>query len=156
MLKVVSYFSCKWLKGIFLLPVFIGLEACSHVTLEDQFEGINNCDIDNVFLDPVTNKASGRYFVERQLEPCRIDEAAFYCVNDTFYGLSVSEVAIPYHGPFSVHAIYFRESPMAVEAALRKRFGDIELNQNDGASPILIVNPKEQGSSVLYCDKYSE
>ncbi|MEX5571592.1 hypothetical protein Q1J52_01490 [Pseudomonas lijiangensis] len=145
----------KFLAFFFLAPLAV-LDACASTSLEEQFNGIEACQIKNIFLDPVTKKASGQYFSERQLEPCRIDEVAFYCVNDTFYGLAVSEVAIPYHGPFSVHAIYLKDSPATVEARLRRQFPDIKLNQNDGVSPILIANPKQRGSSVFYCDEYSE
>ncbi|MBX8568701.1 hypothetical protein K5D36_03220 [Pseudomonas cichorii] len=144
------------IKVIFLFAILVALGACSRTTLEEQFSGLDVCMISNVFLDPVTKKPSGQYFIDRSLEPCRIDEAAFYCVNDSFYGLAVSEIAIPYRGPFSVHAIYFKESPAVVEAVLRAQFKDMKLNNNDGISPILIANPKQRGSSVFYCDEYSE
>ncbi|WP_367082088.1 hypothetical protein ABV589_14160 [Pseudomonas sp. HOU2] len=139
-----------------LLIALLVLSACSQMTLEEQFTGIETCNIHNIFLDPVTNKPSGQYFIDKKLEPCRVDEAAFYCVNDKFYGLTVSQIAIPYKGPFSVHAIYLNESPVVVEAALRERFKDLKINQSEGNAPILIADPKQQGSSVFYCDEYSE
>ncbi|MEO4012853.1 hypothetical protein [Pseudomonas rossensis] len=151
-----TFTASQWLKRISLIIGLLVVSACSHTTLEEQFKGIEACNIHDIFLDPVTNKPSGQYFSDRKLEPCRIDEAAFYCVNDTFYGLTVTQVAIPYRGPFSVHAIYLKESPAVAEAALRAQFKDLKLNQNDGQSPLLIADPKQQGSSVFYCDEYSE
>lgn len=151
-----TFTASQWLKRISLIIGLLVVSACSHTTLEEQFKGIEACNIHDIFLDPVTNKPSGQYFSDRKLEPCRIDEAAFYCVNDTFYGLTVTQVAIPYRGPFSVHAIYLKESPAVAEAALRAQFKDLKLNQNDGQSPLLITDPKQQGSSVFYCDEYSE
>ena len=148
--------STKKLRLVVWLTLFFTIGANAQTTLEDQFRGIESCNIKNIFLDPVSHKPSGEYFVERKLEPCRIDEIAFYCVNDTFYRLHVSKVAIPYIGPFSVHAVYLKEGPAIVEAALRAEFKDIKLNQEDGASPILIADPKQPGSSVFYCDGYSE
>lgn len=146
----------KWMKKLPLFVVFLTVSACAHATLEEQFKGVERCDIHNMFLDPVTNKPSGQYFIDRKLEPCRIEEVAFYCVNDTFYGLTVSQIAIPYRGPFSVHALYLKESPAEVEKALSARFKGMKLNQKDGHSPLLIADPKQQGSSVFYCDEYSE
>lgn len=151
-----TFTASQWLKRISLIIGLLVVSACSHTTLEEQFKGIEACNIHDIFLDPVTNKPSGQYFSDRKLEPCRIDEAAFYCVNDTFYGLTVTQVAIPYRGPFSVHAIYLKESAAVAEAALRAQFKDLKLNQNDGQSPLLITDPKQQGSSVFYCDEYSE
>lgn len=144
------------LKVIFLFTLPITMGAGSGTTLEEQFRGIEVCRIKNIFLDPVTHKPSGRYFTERKLEPCSSDEAAFYCVSDTFYGLTVSQIAIPYRGPFSVHAIYLKENPVIAEAAIRKQFNGIRLNKNDSASPTLIDNPGQRGSSVFYCDEYNE
>ncbi|MPR04666.1 hypothetical protein F0169_22890 [Pseudomonas sp. MAFF 212408] len=148
--------SVKKLRSVILLALFFTMGACAQTTLEEQFRGIESCSIKNIFLDPVSRKPSGEYFSARKLEPCRIDEVAFYCVSDTFYGLHVNQVAIPYVGPFSVHAIYLKESPDVVEPVLRAQFKGIKLNQNDGASPILIADPKQPGSSVFYCDEYSE
>lgn len=144
------------LKRLWFIAALFLLSACSQTTLEEQFKGIETCNIHNIFLDPVTNKPSGQYFIDKKIEPCRIDEAAYYCVSDTFYGLTVNQVAIPYRGPFSVHAIYLKESPAIVESVLRTQFKDLKLNQKDGKSPLLIADPKQQGSSVFYCDEYSE
>ncbi|MCF5032250.1 hypothetical protein [Pseudomonas syringae] len=144
------------LKLSFSVLALVTISACSNTKLEEQFRGIEACQIKNIYLDPVTKKASGAYFTERKLEPCRVDEAAFYCVNDTFYGLAVNQIAIPYKGPFSVHAIYLEDSPATVEATLKAKFTNIKINQKDGMSPVLIANPKHQGSSVFYCDEYSE
>lgn len=151
-----TFTASQWLKRISLIIGLLVVSACSQTTLEEQFKGIEACNIHDIFLDPVTNKPSGQYFSDRKLEPCRIDEAAFYCVNDLFYGLTVTQVAIPYRGPFSVHAIYLKESPAVAEAALRAQLKDLKLNRNDGHSPLLIADPKQQGSSVFYCDEYSE
>ncbi len=151
-----SQSTLRRLKLTVSVLALIAISACSNTTLEEQFRGIEACQIKNIYLDPVTKKASGAYFTERKLEPCRVDEAAFYCVNDTFYGLAVNQIAIPYKGPFSVHAIYLKDSPAIVEATLKAKFTNIKLNQKDNMSPILIANPKQQGSSVFYCDEYSE
>lgn len=151
-----TFTASQWFKRISLIIGLLVVSACSQTTLEEQFKGIEACNIHDIFLDPVTNKPSGQYFSDRKLEPCRIDEAAFYCVNDSFYGLTVTQVAIPYRGPFSVHAIYLKESPAVAEAALRAQLKGLKLNQNDGHSPLLIADPKQQGSSVFYCDEYSE
>ncbi|MGY2293693.1 hypothetical protein ACW9H6_28490 [Pseudomonas sp. SDO528_S397] len=140
-------------KFLLLFGLFISADACSHTTLEEQFDGIENCKIKNVFLDPLTNRPSGRYFIERKLRPCRIDEAAFYCVNDSFYGLPVDQIAIPYLGPFSVHAIYLKGSPASVEAVLRTKF---KSNKKYGVLPTLIADPQRQGISIFYCDENSE
>lgn len=156
MINTNSLSTLRSLRLTFSVLALIAISACSNTTLEEQFRGIEACQINNIYLDPVTKKASGAYFTERKLEPCRVDEAAFYCVNDTFYGLTVNQIAIPYKGPFSVHAIYLKDSPATVEATLRARFSNLKLNQKDGKSPILITNPKQQGSSVFYCDEYSE
>lgn len=144
------------LKLMCLSACALTLGGCSPMTLEEQFRGIEVCSVTNLFLDPVTDKASGQYFTDRKLQPCRIDEAAFYCVNDSFYGLTATQIAIPYRGPFSIHALYFKENPSTAEAVLRSRFESLKLNQHDAASPRLIENPKQQGSSVLYCDEDSE
>lgn len=156
MFIIKAIFALKRLKRLSFLAALFLLSACSHTTLEEQFKGIETCNIHNIFLDPVTNKPSGQYFVDKKIEPCRIDEAAFYCVSDTFYGLTVNQVVIPYRGPFSIHAIYLKESPVVVETVLRTKFKDLKLNQKDGKSPLLIADPKQQGSSVFYCDEYSE
>lgn len=148
--------SAKKLKMVFWLALFFTIGANAQTTLEDQFRGVETCNIKNLFLDPVSHKPSGEYFVERKLEPCRIDEVALYCVNDTFYYLHVSKVAIPYVGPFSVHAVYLNEGPAVVETALKAQFKNIKLNQEGGGSPMLIADPKQPGGSVLYCDEYSE
>ncbi|MEE5129846.1 hypothetical protein [Pseudomonas viridiflava] len=144
------------LKAVLLTLLLFTLSGCSHTTLEDQFNGIEVCGLKNIYLDQVTNTPTGAYFTERGLKPCRIDEVAFYCLSDTFYGLPVNEVAIPYLGPFSVHAIYFRASPATVKSVLQAKRVGIVLNNSDGRSPKLIENPKQKGQSVLYCDKYSE
>lgn len=148
--------STKKLKLVAWSALFFTIGANAQTTLEDQFQGFESCNIKNTFLDPVSHKPSGDYFVERKLEPCRIDEVAFYCVNDTFYSLYVSKVAIPYVGPFSVHAVYLKEGPAIVEAALRAQFKDLKLNHEDGTSPMLIADPKQPEGSVFYCDEYSE
>lgn len=146
-----------WCAKVGVLIVMSAIvSGCAHTTLEQQFEGFEACRIKDVFLDPVTHKVSGSYFAERKLEPCRVDEAAFYCVKDTFYGLTVSQVAIPYRGPFSVHAVYLEESPAAVEVALRAQFKGVDFNREDGTSPFLIANPDNKKGSVLYCDEHSE
>ncbi|MBX8592323.1 hypothetical protein K5D56_23440 [Pseudomonas cichorii] len=72
------------LIALFFLAPLAALDACASTSLEEQFNGIEACQIKNIFLDPVTKEASGQYFSERKLEPCRIDEVAFYCVSDTF------------------------------------------------------------------------
>ncbi|WP_123474153.1 hypothetical protein [Pseudomonas canadensis] len=149
-------FSAKKLKPAILLAIFFTMEASAKTTLEEQFRGIESCNIKNIFLDQVSHKPSGEYFSERKLEPCRIDEVAFYCVSDTFYRLHVNQIAILYIGPFSVHAIYLKESPGLVESALRAQFKNIRLNQGDGNSPILISDPQQPGGSIFYCDEYSE
>lgn len=136
--------------------VLFTMEARAQTTLEEQFREIENCNIRNIFLDPISHRPSGKYFSERKLEPCRIDEAAYYCVSDTFYRLPVSQIAIPYVGPFSTHAIYIKESPDIVEAELLEQFKSIRFNQNNYTSPMLISDPKQPGSSILYCDEYSE
>ncbi|MCD5989326.1 hypothetical protein KDX30_15620 [Pseudomonas sp. CDFA 553] len=56
--------------------------------------------------------------------------------DDTFFGLAVAQIAIPYPGPVSVHAIYLEDSPSTVEAALIAKFKNIKLNNNDGISPV--------------------
>jgi hypothetical protein len=144
------------LNTLLLMFGLLGLGACNAITLEKQFKGIESCQIHNIFFDPVTKKPSGEYFIQRNLEPCRLDEAAFYCVNDTFYGLSVSQIAIPYQGPFSVHALYLKESPAVVKKTLSEHFKGLTLNQDDERFPKLIADPQQQGSSVFYCDEYSE
>lgn len=146
----------KRLKTLLLMFSLLWLGACNAITLEKQFKGIESCQIHNIFFDPVTNKPSGEYFIQRNLEPCRLDEAAFYCVTDTFYGLSVSQIAIPYQGPFSVHALYLKESPAVVKKTLSEHFKGLTLNQDDERFPKLIADPQQQGSSVFYCDEYSE
>ena len=83
------------------------------------------------FSTLISHRPSGKYFSERKLEPCRIDEAAYYCVTDTFYRLHVNQIATPYIGPFSVHAIYIKESPDIVESVLMDQFKKIKLNQNN-------------------------
>lgn len=133
---------------------FVGTPACARTTLEEQFQGIENCEIGNIFLDPVTNKPSGNYFVENKLQPCSIGEAASYCVNDTFYGLNVWQVSIPYRGPFSVHAIYFKEDVSTAADALKNKI-DLKISSKK-RKPTLIADPKKHGSSVIYCDQYSE
>lgn len=144
------------LNTLFLMFGLLGLGACNAMTLEKQLKGIESCQIHNIFLDPVTKKPSGEYFIQRNLEPCRLDEAAFYCVSDTFYGLSVSQIAIPYRGPLSVHALYLKESPTVVKKTLSAHFKALTLNQDDERFPKLIADPQQQGSSVFYCDQYSE
>lgn len=137
-----------------LALVFSGVIGCTKVTLEEQFEGIINCKIENIFLDPVTENPSGTYFIERQLQPCHVDEAAFYCVDDTFHGLNVWQVAIPYRGPFSVHAIYFKENySVAVNSLINELSLDMDNNET---KPILIADPERQGRSIIYCEPYSE
>lgn len=148
--------SVKKINTGILLSLFYTVSVSAQTTLEEQFRGIESCTIKDIFLDPVSQKPSGEYFAERKLKPCVIGEVAFYCVTDTFYNLHVSQVAIPYIGPFSVHAIYLEESPALVEAALRVQFKGIKLNQGGGVSPLLIADPKKPGSSVFYCDEYSE
>lgn len=150
----ISYVRTTKAGVLIVLSAIMG--GCAHTTLEQQFQGVEVCRINDVFLDPVTNKVSGNYFTERKLEPCRLDEAAFYCVKDTFYGLTVSQVAIPYRGPFSVHAVYLEESPAVVEVKLRAQFKEVEFNREEGTSPFLIANPDKKQGSVLYCDEYSE
>ncbi|UXZ98119.1 hypothetical protein K3169_09715 [Pseudomonas phytophila] len=142
----------KLLSIIFSLFV---ISSCARITLEEQFLGMQVCKVENVYLDTVTKKPSGKYFVERKLNPCRVDEAAFYCVDDTFYGLVVTQIAIPYRGPFNVHAIYLKDRPDVVKAVLSSRFKNLNAT-NTGVSPVLIANPSDQGGSVFYCDVYSE
>lgn len=149
-------FTLKKLRPVFLLGMLVVISACSRTTLEDQFRGMESCNIKNIFLDPVTGKVSGNYFSERKLEPCRVDEAAFYCVEDSFYGLPVSKIAIPYRGPFSVHAFYLKGSLDDVQTALRAQFKGIKFNEEDGISPSLIADPDSQTDSIFYCDEYSE
>lgn len=156
MLKSNFLIPAKKLELFILLAIFFTAFVHAQTTLEEQFRGIESCSITNIYLDPVSRKARGVYFSERKLEPCRVDEVAFYCVNDTFYGLHVSQVAIPYIGPFSVHAIYFEDSLNVIEKALRTQFKDIKLNQGGDLSPVLIADPKRHGSSVFYCDRDSE
>lgn len=139
-----------------LLVLFFSTGGAAQTTLEEQFHGIEICNIKNIFLDPISHNPSGKYFLERKLVPCQIGEIAFYCVSDSFYRLHVSQVAIPYIGPFSVHAIYLREDVEVVESALRAIFKDIKLNRDDGTSAMLIADPKQPGSSIFYCDEHSE
>lgn len=156
MLDIYKVSSVRSVKAGVLIALSATMGGCAHTTLEQQFQGVEVCRIKNVFLDPVTNKVSGDYFAERKLEPCRTDEAAFYCVKDMFYGLTVNQVAIPYRGPFSVHAVYLEESPAVVEVALRAQFKGVNFNRDDGASPFVIANPDKKQGAVLYYDEYSE
>ncbi|WP_109513205.1 hypothetical protein [Pseudomonas ovata] len=153
---VSSIFSCRTLRATAVAALSVASVGCTHTTLEQQFQGIEACDIKDVYLDANTSKATGAYFTERRLQPCRLDEAAFYCIKDTFYGLTVSEVVIPYRGPFSVHAVYLEESRPVVEQRLRARFKGIAFNRDDGATPFLIDDPKQPGRTVFYCDRHSE
>lgn len=148
--------SARKQKPAIWLAIFFSIGASAQTTLEEQFRGIESCSIKSIYLDPVSHKPSGEYFSERKLQPCRINEVAFYCINDTFYRLHVTQVAIPYIGPFSVHAIYLKESRDVVEPILRAKFKGMKLNHDGGSSPILIADPKQPGSSVFYCDEYSE
>lgn len=156
MLNLKFLTSVQKMKTVIWPTVFLIMGANAQTTLEEQLRGIENCSIKNIFLDPVNHRPSGEYFLERKLEPCHIGEAAYYCVNDTFYRLHVSQIAIPYIGPFNVHAIYIKEGPDVVESVLMNHFKSIEFNQNNNASPILIADPKQPGSSILYCDEHSE
>lgn len=156
MLNLKFLISAQAMKTVIGLAVFVTMGASAQTTLEEQLRGIEDCSIRNVFLDPISHRPSGKYFSERKLEPCRIDEAAYYCVTDTFYRLHVNQIAIPYIGPFSAHAIYIKESPDIVESVLMDQFKKIKLNKNNDTSPTLIANPKQPGSSIFYCNEYSE
>lgn len=136
-----------WLGLVLLVMSRPGLA----MSLEQQFAGLANCSIENLYLDASDHQPRGQYFIERHLQPCELDETARYCVDEHFHGLSVSAVMIPYRGPFSVHALYFKESV----ANVRQRLGPSFFG--DGRQrPLLIEDRHNSGSSVLYCDPQSQ
>ncbi|MGC5702238.1 hypothetical protein J4P02_18750 [Pseudomonas sp. NFXW11] len=120
-------------------------------SLDQQFAGLATCSVEDVYLDPNDHQPRGAYFSERQLQPCELDEAARYCVEDSYQGLAVSAVMIPYRGPFSVHALYLKDSVEVVRARLgREFFGD------GRQRPLLIADRQHPEHSVLYCDPESQ
>ncbi|KAF0863116.1 hypothetical protein [Pseudomonas sp. LD120] len=133
-----------------LLLLALG-NPCLAMTLDEQFANLATCGIENVYLDPNDHQPQGEYFVERQLQPCELDEAARYCIDDTYQGLAVRAVLIPYSGPFSVHALYLKDSVASVRRRLgRTFFGD------GRQRPLLSVDRQHPGGSVLYCDPQSQ
>jgi hypothetical protein len=120
-------------------------------SLEQQFADLATCRVDQVYLNPVDQQPSGNYFVERQLLPCDVDEVARYCVNERFHGLTVLAVAIPYRGPFSVHALYFKDDVASVRKRLGPGFDGDGLHQ-----PRLMADRQNPSGSVLYCDPDSQ
>ncbi|NBF10248.1 hypothetical protein [Pseudomonas sp. Fl4BN1] len=126
-------------------------QPCLAMSLEQQFAGIAHCSMENIYLDASDHQPRGEYFSERQLQPCKLDEAARYCVDDQYHGLTVSAVMIPYRGPFSVHALYLKDSVDSVRQHLGGAFF------GDGRErPLLIEDRHNPGSSVLYCDPQSQ
>lgn len=128
-----------------------GAGNCQAMSLEEQFSGLATCSIENVYLDAVTLKPRGEYFTERNLEPCRMDEAAHYCLSERFHGLKVNSIVIPFRGPFSVHGLFLSASVETVRKTLGPDY------DGDGISkPILAKNPKNPEGAMLYCDPQSQ
>lgn len=133
------------------LVLLIMGRPCLAMSLEQQFAGLADCSMENVYLDASDHQPRGAYFSERQLQPCELDEAARYCVDDQYHGLTVRAVMIPYRGPFSVHALYLKDSVDSVRQHLGTAFF------GDGRErPLLTEDRHTPGSSVLYCDPQSQ
>ncbi|WP_421547979.1 hypothetical protein [Pseudomonas sp. QD4] len=139
------------LRYLSLLLVLGASGNCLAMSLDQQFAGLASCSVEQVFLDPSNQQLSGQYFVERQLQPCDLDEGARFCVKDQFHGLAVHAIGIPYRGPFSVHALYLDADVQTARQQLGQGF------DGDGVqAPLLIADPKNPGGSVLYCDPDSQ
>lgn len=139
------------LKYLGLLLALGASGNCLATSLDQQFAGLATCSIEQVFLDPSDQQVSGQYFVERQLQPCDLNEGARYCVKDQFHGLAVHAIGIPYRGPFSVHALYLDADVQTARQQLGQGF------DGDGIqAPLLVAAPKKTGGSVLYCDPDSQ
>ncbi len=154
--KIINFFA-----GIVSVLAF--LTGCAQTkwstSLDSQFGGLKTCDMSEMYVDAYDMKTVGSYFTERSLEPCRLEELAYFCVHDNFHGMPVSQIAIPYKG-FSIYALYIDAAPEYVA----ERLGWPELARPVGideegggkALPQAVAAQNDASRTILFCEPYEE
>ncbi|MFN3987647.1 MAG: hypothetical protein ACK4KV_19320 [Rhodocyclaceae bacterium] len=123
-------------------------------SLDQQFAGMAQCQLPEMYLNPLDGSLVGDYFVQRGLQPCKVADLAYFCVSDRYRGLPVSRIAIPHTG-FSIHALFIDLDPETVRARLN--WPELSGPETDAPElPKLVPDPDRPQVSVLYCEPHQE
>lgn len=118
--------------------------------------GFSRCELSGMYIDPVSGEAEHPFFTKNQLRPCKVTEhLAFYCLEEQFHGLPVTQLAIP-SGNFPVFALYFDAKLTRAREVMKRELGsDFRPSQGstEGSVPELVVDPDRADRSVLICTK---
>lgn len=148
-------------RAIVFLIISLVANVVLATTLEEQFEGMKTCDqmgsLKDMNFDQYHQQASSAmpYIIERKLQPCELDLLASYCINDTFYGLEVDKITIPYD--MSIYAIHFKQDVQTVKKELSQymKIVDYDVQKHTLGNPTVFKDPKT-GQAILMCDFSTE
>jgi len=119
-------------------------------SLDQQYSGFFKCETDT-YMDQLTGRAHGRYFEERKLKPCKInDEVASFCVNDSYQGLPISRIDIPNN--FSLVLFRIDKKIEYVRNYLRVK-NKIKLgSEQNFTKPYIMKDPDNRNKTLIICD----
>lgn len=141
------------LRSLLLLIGLAFMGSVNAATLEGLFADVAKCQFDQFFYDEPSRNPPHAFFTERDLKPYKEDNGLYYFyVKELAFGLPVVELIVP--GTQDLHAIIF-DTPLATtRKVISSKFGSTfaeSPNSLQGKEPALVIDPKNNKRSVLYC-----
>lgn len=150
---LVAFTGCSGSGDVYDLKAPNKEGASLFLEVASRFE---KCEMGDLYIDEFSRSTSNDYLLANESRQCGVTEdVVTYCVDEQFYGLSVSRISVP-RTTWPVFALHFSESLNVARRKLQSEFGhSFHLSESSraGVRPELSRDPSDHSGSVLVCTK---